>query len=82
MHDGGQAFNARLRVTCAGGHCKNLAPEYKKAAAATKGMVNIVAIDCDDASNRPLCGRYDVKGTHMPSHCARLVPLCVAAASV
>lgn len=44
------------------GHCKNLAPEYKKAAAATKGMVNIVAIDCDDASNRPLCSRYDVKG--------------------
>lgn len=39
-----------------------MAPEYKKAASTVKGMVNIVAVDCDDAANRPLCSRYDVKG--------------------
>lgn len=44
------------------GHCKNLAPEYKKVAAAVKGMVNIVAVDCDNAASRSLCGMYDVKG--------------------
>jgi protein disulfide-isomerase A6 len=44
------------------GHCKNLAPEYKKLAGATKGMVNVVAVDCDDSANKPLCGRQGVKG--------------------
>ncbi|CAG8746836.1 10116_t:CDS:2 [Gigaspora margarita] len=44
------------------GHCKNLAPEYKKAAENLKGLVKVAAIDCDDEANRRLCGAYDVKG--------------------
>ncbi|CAG8467303.1 9148_t:CDS:2 [Funneliformis mosseae] len=44
------------------GHCKNLAPEYKKVAENLKGLVKVAAIDCDDQSNRNICGAYDVKG--------------------
>ncbi|RGB36375.1 hypothetical protein C1646_697398 [Rhizophagus diaphanus] len=44
------------------GHCKNLAPEYKKAAENLKGLVKVAAIDCDDQSNRNVCSAYDVKG--------------------
>ncbi|KAJ1558648.1 protein disulfide isomerase (PDI) protein [Nowakowskiella sp. JEL0078] len=42
------------------GHCKNMAPEYKKAAERLKGIVKVVAIDCDQ--HKDLCGRYQVKG--------------------
>jgi protein disulfide-isomerase A6 len=44
------------------GHCKNLAPEWKKAAAKLKGMINVVAIDCDAASGKGLAARYGIKG--------------------
>lgn len=44
------------------GHCKNLKPEYTKAAKQLDGLVNVVAIDCDDDSNKQLCARYEVKG--------------------
>ncbi|CAI2172969.1 18254_t:CDS:2 [Funneliformis geosporum] len=44
------------------GHCKNLAPEYKKVAENLKGLVKVAAVDCDDQSNRNVCGAYDVKG--------------------
>ncbi|KAI8908101.1 hypothetical protein DFJ77DRAFT_473705 [Powellomyces hirtus] len=44
------------------GHCKNLAPEYKKAAEKLKGLAKVVAVDCDDQQNQPICGQYDVKG--------------------
>ncbi|TPX38506.1 hypothetical protein SeMB42_g06696 [Synchytrium endobioticum] len=44
------------------GHCKNLAPEYRKAARQLKGIAKVVAVDCDDASNRPLCAQYQVQG--------------------
>ena len=27
-----------------------------------QGFVNVAAVDCDDASNRPLCGEYGVNG--------------------
>eukprot|EP00736_Rhodelphis_marinus_P005282 Rmarinus@m.13252 len=42
------------------GHCKNLAPEYKKAASNLNGLVKLGAVDCD--KYRDLCGRYDVRG--------------------
>jgi len=44
------------------GHCKNLAPEYKKLAQAFHGIVPIVAIDADDKSNAPLASRYSIQG--------------------
>ncbi|KAJ3112051.1 protein disulfide isomerase (PDI) protein [Phlyctochytrium bullatum] len=42
------------------GHCKNLAPEYKKAAEKLRGLAKVVAIDCD--AHRDLCGRYGIQG--------------------
>ncbi len=41
-------------------HCKSLAPEWKKAAAQLKGIVNIAAIDGD--AEKALAGRIGVKG--------------------
>ncbi|ORY81876.1 hypothetical protein BCR37DRAFT_392932 [Protomyces lactucae-debilis] len=40
----------------------NLAPTYEKVAASLKGMVNFAAVDCDNDSNKPLCGEYQVQG--------------------
>ena len=42
------------------GHCKNLAPEYKKAAKALSGIVGVAAVDCD--VHKSLCGQYGVRG--------------------
>ena len=42
------------------GHCKNLAPEYQKAAKALAGIVNVGAVDCDE--HKSLCGQYQVQG--------------------
>ncbi|KAJ3058417.1 protein disulfide isomerase (PDI) protein, partial [Quaeritorhiza haematococci] len=42
------------------GHCKHFAPEYKKAAEKLKGLVKVVAVDCD--SHRQLCGQYGIQG--------------------
>jgi protein disulfide-isomerase A6 len=44
------------------GHCKNLAPEYAKAAASLEGLVRVAAIDCDVDANKQLCALHDVKG--------------------
>jgi len=44
------------------GHCKALAPEFAKAASNLKGMVIFGAVNCDDESNRPLCGQFQVQG--------------------
>ncbi|CAO3580656.1 unnamed protein product [Absidia cylindrospora] len=44
------------------GHCQKLAPEWKKAANNLKGLVTVAAINCDEDSNKPLCGQYDIKG--------------------
>ncbi|KAI8825631.1 uncharacterized protein EV422DRAFT_491530 [Fimicolochytrium jonesii] len=44
------------------GHCKNLAPEYKKAAEKLKGLAKVVAVDCDTDQNKPLCGQFGVQG--------------------
>ena len=42
------------------GHCKNLAPEYKKAAKALSGIVGVGAVDCD--VHKSICGQYGVRG--------------------
>lgn len=42
------------------GHCKNLAPEYDKAATNLKGLVKLGAIDCD--KEQQLCGGFGIKG--------------------
>ena len=42
------------------GHCKSLAPEWKKAAGALKGLVTVVAVDAD--ASKSLAGKYGVKG--------------------
>ncbi|XP_076021370.1 protein disulfide-isomerase A6 isoform X2 [Genypterus blacodes] len=42
------------------GHCRNLAPDWKKAAAALKGVVKIGAVDADQHNS--LGGQYGVKG--------------------
>ena len=44
------------------GHCKALAPEYAQAAHKLKGLAKLVAVDCDNSSNRELCGKYGVQG--------------------
>jgi protein disulfide-isomerase-like protein len=42
------------------GHCKSLAPEWKKAATQLKGTVRVGAVDCD--SHKELASKYGVKG--------------------
>ncbi|CAG8437068.1 10505_t:CDS:10 [Ambispora gerdemannii] len=44
------------------GHCKNLAPEYKKVAKNLKGIARVAAVDCDNDMNKVICKRYDIKG--------------------
>jgi protein disulfide-isomerase-like protein len=44
------------------GHCKALKPEYIKLAKELKGLVQVAALDCDDAANRPLAGKYGIQG--------------------
>lgn len=42
------------------GHCKSLAPEWKKAATALKGIVKVGAVDADQ--HKSLGGQYGVRG--------------------
>lgn len=44
------------------GHCKNLKPDYEKAATSLKGVANVAAIDCDAAENKQLCNSMGVQG--------------------
>ncbi|KAJ9055099.1 hypothetical protein DSO57_1007590 [Entomophthora muscae] len=44
------------------GHCKNLAPIYHEVAAKIKDVAKVVAINCDEEMNKPVCSKYDVKG--------------------
>ncbi|CCA68761.1 related to MPD1-Disulfide isomerase related protein [Serendipita indica DSM 11827] len=44
------------------GHCKNMSPEYSKAAKSLTPLIPFYAVDCDDAKNRQLCGEQGVKG--------------------
>ncbi|XP_047985206.1 protein disulfide-isomerase A6 homolog [Leguminivora glycinivorella] len=42
------------------GHCKNLVPEYKKAAKALKGIIKVGAVDADQ--HKSLSSKYGVNG--------------------
>ncbi|KAG0140228.1 hypothetical protein CROQUDRAFT_375056 [Cronartium quercuum f. sp. fusiforme G11] len=45
------------------GHCKNLQPEFEKAATNVKNLVVFAAVDCDAEQNKQACGQdYGVKG--------------------
>jgi thiol-disulfide isomerase/thioredoxin len=44
------------------GHCKQLAPEFVRAANKLKGLAKAVAVDCDAEMNKPLCAEYKVQG--------------------
>jgi protein disulfide-isomerase A6 len=44
------------------GHCQKLTPEFMKAAKSAQGMVDFVAVNCDEDANKPLCQRYKVQG--------------------
>ncbi|KAI7850118.1 hypothetical protein BDC45DRAFT_519048 [Circinella umbellata] len=44
------------------GHCQRLVPDWKKAAKNLEGLAVLGAIDCDQDSNKPLCGQYEIKG--------------------
>ena len=56
------SFHPTVFCSCRCGHCRNLAPEYQKAAKALKGIVGVGAIDCDQEANKPLCGQYGIQG--------------------
>lgn len=44
------------------GHCQQAKPVYKEVAKKLDGLVNVVAVDCDDEANKALCAKYDVRG--------------------
>ncbi|KAK0630277.1 hypothetical protein B0T17DRAFT_471403, partial [Bombardia bombarda] len=44
------------------GHCQNLKPAYEKAAKNLDGLAKVVAVNCDEESNKPFCGNMGVQG--------------------
>ena len=58
----GEDFEAWCWTGRSSNDTSNQAPEYKKAAEKLKGLAKVVAVDCDDAANRPLCGQYQIQG--------------------
>ena len=44
------------------GHCKNLKPEYEKAAKGLKDLAQVAAVNCDDENNKAFCGSMGVQG--------------------
>ncbi|KAF4124848.1 protein disulfide-isomerase A6 [Geosmithia morbida] len=44
------------------GHCQNLKPAYEKAAKNLEGLAKVAAVNCDDDSNKSLCGAHGVQG--------------------
>lgn len=43
-------------------YCRDLTPEFSKAAESLAPLIPFYNVDCDAEENRPLCGRYGVKG--------------------
>lgn len=43
-------------------YCVQLKSDYIRAATMLKGIVKVAAINCDEEQNKPLCGKYGVKG--------------------
>lgn len=43
------------------GHCKTLAPQYKKLAENVKGIVNVFAVDCESADGKALCASQGIR---------------------
>ena len=44
------------------GHCQNLKPAYEKAAKNLAGLARVAAVNCDEETNKPLCGEMGVQG--------------------
>ncbi|KAK5961137.1 protein disulfide isomerase MPD1 PWA37_001666 [Arxiozyma heterogenica] len=44
------------------GHCRNLMPTMKKVAKKLSGLVQVVTVNCDLESNKPLCAEYRIEG--------------------
>ncbi|KAJ2721357.1 hypothetical protein GGI07_004027 [Coemansia sp. Benny D115] len=44
------------------GHCKNLEPEYERAAKRSQGIAKFYAVNCDEDKNRGLCAQFNVQG--------------------
>lgn len=44
------------------GHCQNLKPAYEKAAKNLEGLAKVAAVNCDEDSNKALCGQFGVQG--------------------
>ena len=44
------------------GHCKNLKPEYEKAAKGLKDLAQVAAVNCDEENNKAFCGSMGVQG--------------------
>ncbi|KAK2055012.1 thioredoxin-domain-containing protein [Colletotrichum caudatum] len=44
------------------GHCQNLKLAYEKAAKNLNGLAKVAAVDCDEETNKPLCGQFGIQG--------------------
>ncbi|KAF2634974.1 thioredoxin-domain-containing protein [Massarina eburnea CBS 473.64] len=44
------------------GHCKNLQPQYEKAAKSLAGIAKVAAVNCDEEINKNFCAQMGVQG--------------------
>lgn len=44
------------------GHCQNLKPAYEKVANSLDGLAIVAAVNCDEDTNKQLCGSFGVQG--------------------
>ena len=50
------------RVSCVGGHCNALKPKYASAASKLGSVIPFANVNCDAEVNKPLCGRFGIRG--------------------